>query len=127
MKNTRALVMLVVSILIGISVTALAVGWVANKGAIASNKVVVAVMDIELGSRLNSQMLTTIDWPSGSLPEGAFADLKELQDRVVKTSIQRGEALLNSKLAPLGTQGGLSAVIAEGKRAMTVRDRKSVV
>ena len=121
MKNTRALMMLVISVLVGIAVTALAVGWVANKGAIASNKVVVAVMDIELGSRLNSQMLTTIDWPSGSLPEGAFADLKELQDRVVKTSIQRGEALLNAKLAPLGTQGGLSAVIAEGKRAMTVR------
>ena len=121
MKNTRAIVMLVISVLVGIAVTALAVGWVANKGAIASNKVVVAVMDIELGSRLNSQMLTAIDWPSGSLPEGAFADLKELQDRVVKTSIQRGEALLNAKLAPLGTQGGLSAVIAEGKRAMTVR------
>ena len=121
MKNTRAIVMLFISVLVGIAVTALAVGWVANKGAIASNKVVVAVMDIELGSRLNSQMLTTIDWPSGSLPEGAFADLKELQDRVVKTSIQRGEALLNAKLAPLGTQGGLSAVIAEGKRAMTVR------
>ena len=121
MKNTRAIVMLVISVLVGIAVTALAVGWVANKGAIASNKVVVAVMDIELGSRLNSQMLTTIDWPSGSLPQGAFADLKELQDRVVKTSIQRGEALLNAKLAPLGTQGGLSAVIAEGKRAMTVR------
>ena len=121
MKNTRAIVMLVISVLVGIAVTALAVGWVANKGAIASNKVVVAVMDIELGSRLNSQMLTTIDWPSGSLPQGAFADLKELQDRVVKTSIQRGEALLNAKLAPLGTQGGLSAVIADGKRAMTVR------
>ena len=121
MKNTRAIVMLFISVLVGIAVTALAVGWVANKGAIASNKVVVAVMDIELGSRLNSQMLTAIDWPSGSLPQGAFADLKELQDRVVKTSIQRGEALLNAKLAPLGTQGGLSAVIAEGKRAMTVR------
>ena len=121
MKNTRAIVMLFISVLVGIAVTALAVGWVANKGAIASNKVVVAVMDIELGSRLNSQMLTAIDWPSGSLPEGAFADLKELQDRVVKTSIQRGEALLNAKLAPLGTQGGLSAVIADGKRAMTVR------
>ena len=121
MKNTRAIVMLFISVLVGIAVTALAVGWVANKGAIASNKVVVAVMDIELGSRLNSQMLTTIDWPSGSLPQGAFADLKELQDRVVKTSIQRGEALLNAKLAPLGTQGGLSAVIADGKRAMTVR------
>ena len=113
--------MLAISILVGIAVTALAVSWVAQKGAIASNKVVVAVMDIELGSRLNPQMLTTVDWPSGSLPQGAFADAKELQDRVVKTSIQRGEAILNAKLAPVGTQGGLSAVITEGKRAMTVR------
>lgn len=121
MKNTRALIMLTISILVGISVTALAVSWVAQKGSIASNKVVVAVMDIELGSRLNPQMLTTVDWPSGSLPQGAFADVKELQDRVVKTSIQRGEAILNAKLAPVGTQGGLSAVITEGKRAMTVR------
>ena len=121
MKNTRAVAMLIVSIVLGLAVSALAVGWVSQKGAIASNKVVVAVMDIELGSRLNPQMLTTVDWPSGSLPQGAFADAKELQDRVVKTSIQRGEAILNAKLAPVGTQGGLSAVITEGKRAMTVR------
>ena len=121
MKNTRAVGMLIVSIVLGLAVTALAVVWVAQKGAIASNKVVVAVMDIELGSRLNPQMLTTVDWPSGSMPQGAFADLKNLEDRVVKTSIQRGEAILNAKLAPVGTQGGLSAVITDGKRAMTVR------
>lgn len=121
MKNTRAIGMLIVSIVLGLAVTALAVVWVAQKGAIASNKVVVAVMDIELGSRLNPQMLTTVDWPSGSMPQGAFVDLKNLEDRVVKTSIQRGEAILNAKLAPVGTQGGLSAVITDGKRAMTVR------
>lgn len=121
MKNTRALGMLIVSIVLGLAVSALAVGWVSQKGSIASNKVVVAVMDIELGSKLNPQMLTIVDWPSGSLPQGAFADFKDLQDRVVKTSIQRGEAILSAKLAPVGTQGGLSAVITEGKRAMTVR------
>jgi len=121
MKNTRAVVMLVVSVILGLAVTALAVGWVSQKGSVASNKVVVAVMDIELGSRLNPQMLTTVDWPSGSMPQGAFSDVKDLPDRVVKTSIQRGEAILNGKLAPVGTQGGLSAVITEGKRAMTVR------
>jgi pilus assembly protein CpaB len=121
MKNTRAVGMLIVSIVLGLAVTALAVVWVAQKGAIASNKVVVAVMDIELGSRLSPQMLTTVDWPSGSMPQGAFTELKNLEDRVVKTSIQRGEAILNAKLAPVGTQGGLSAVITDGKRAMTVR------
>ena len=61
MKNARAAVMLFISILLGLGVTALAVVWVAQKGAIASNKVVVAAMDIELGNRLNPQMLKTVD------------------------------------------------------------------
>ena len=121
MKNARAVWMLIVSLMLGLVVTAMAVVWVGQKGSIDSNKVVVAAMDIELGSRLNPQMLSTVDWPSGSIPVGAFGDLKEVQDRVVKTSIQRGEAILASRLATIGTQGGLSAVIAEGKRAMTVR------
>jgi len=121
MKNTRAAVMLIISIVLGLIATAFAVTWVSQRASIAANKVVVAAMDIELGSRLNPQMLTSVDWPSGSVPQGAFADLQSLQDRVVKTSIQRGEAILDAKLAPLGTQGGLSAVIAQGKRAMTVR------
>lgn len=121
MKNARAVGVLAVSVVLGVVVTMMAVAWVAQKGTISSNKVAVAAMDIELGSKLNPQMLTTVDWPSGSVPQGAFQDAKELQDRVVKTSIQRGEPILNARLAPIGTQGGLSAVIADGKRAMTVR------
>lgn len=121
MKNARAVWMLGISVILGFAATAMAVGWVSHKGNIASSKVVVAVVDIEMGSRLTPQMLSTVDWPSGSMPPGAFDDIKILQDRVLRSSIQRGEAILNSKLAPLGTQGGLSAVIAEGKRAMTVR------
>ena len=62
-----------------------------------------------------------MDWPSGSVPDGAFKDVKDLQDRVVKAGVLRGEAIVERKLAPAGTKGGLSAVIAEGKRAMTVR------
>jgi len=121
MNNAKALGMLVLSMILGLVVTAYAVDWVSRKGTIESNKVVVASSDIELGSKLNLQMLTTVDWPSGSVPQGAFTELKDLQDRVVRISVQRGEAVLASKLAPIGTQGGLSAVISEGKRAMTVR------
>jgi pilus assembly protein CpaB len=94
---------------------------VAQRGNIASTKVVVAAVDIELGSKINPQMLTTSDWPSESVPPGAFKDVNEIQDRVVKASVLRGEAIVDRKLSPVGTQGGLSAVIAEGKRAMTVR------
>src|SRR5687767_2851573 len=121
MRNPKAIAMLVLSVLIGLGATLIAAGWVAQQGQMASTKVVVAAGDIELGSRLNAQMLKTIDWPSGSIPPGAVTDLAPLRDRVVKTSVMRGEPILESKLAPVGTKGGLSAVIPEGKRAMTVR------
>lgn len=121
MKNIKALGLLLLAAVIGLGAAVYAAGWVSQQGSIASNKVVVAVTDIELGSKINPQMLSTIDWPSGSVPAGAFKEIKDVQDRVVKVGVLRGEAILEGKLAPVGTLGGLSAVIAEGKRAMTVR------
>ena len=121
MKNPKAIAMLVLSVVIGLVATVVASGWVAQQGHASSNKVVVAAVDIELGSRLNPQLLKTVDWPSGSVPAGALSDPQVLQDRVVKTSVLRGEPVLEAKLAPMGSSGGLSAVIPEGKRAITVR------
>src|SRR5437879_1218715 len=121
MKNIKAMGLLFLALVIGLVAAVYAAGWVSKQGSIASNKVVVAVVDIELGNKIMPQMLSTVDWPSASVPAGAFKEIKDLQDRVVKVSVLRGEAILDGKLAPPGTKGGLSAVIAEGKRAMTVR------
>lgn len=121
MKNLKALGLIVLALVIGLAAAAYATGLVSRQAGIASNKVVIAAVDIELGSKINAEMLSTLDWPAGSMPPGAFKDAKQLQDRIVKVGIMRGEPLLEGKLAPLGTLGGLSAVIAEGKRAMTVR------
>ena len=121
MKNIKAIGLLLLALTMGLAAAVYAATWVSRQGNVGSNKVVVAAVDIELGSKINPQMLTVTDWPSGSMPPGAFKDIKELQDRVVKVSVLRGDAVLERKLAPVGTQGGLSAVIADGKRAMTVR------
>lgn len=88
-----------------------------NKG----NKVAVAAVDVEIGAKLSPEMLKLVDWPPSSVPPGAFEDLPALEGRVVRTSVTRGEPFIETKLAPVGTKGGLSAVVAEGKRAMTVR------
>jgi pilus assembly protein CpaB len=92
-----------------------------HQAKVASSKVVVAAQDIDLGTPLTLQMLKVADWPKGSAPAGATEDPKALDARVVKTSLLRGEPILESKLAPLGAVGGLSAVISKGNRAMTVR------
>lgn len=119
-RNAKALGMLLLAVVAGLAAAIYAAGWVSQR-ANSSQKVVVAAVDIELGSKINPQMLTVVEWPSVSVPEGAFKDVNELQDRVLKVGLMRGDAVLERKLAPAGTQGGLSAVIAEGKRAMTVR------
>ena len=121
MKNLKAFAMLAMAVLIGLAAAVYAARWAAQRGNVTASRVVVAAVDIELGSRINPQMLTTVEWPAGSVPSGAFDDAKALQDRVARVGIPRGDAVLERKLAPPGTTGGLSAVIAEGKRAMTVR------
>jgi len=121
MRNIKALSLLVLAAVFALGAALYAARWVAQRAGLAATKVVVAAVDVELGSKLNPQMLTTVDWPNGSLPPGAFTDIKDLQERVVKTSVLRGDAIVERKLAPAGTRGGLSAVIADGKRAMTVR------
>jgi len=121
MKNPRAFLMIVISIGIAAGVVYYASRYMSQQGAVASSKVVVAAQDIDLGTPLTLQMLKVADWPKGSVPAGATEDPKTLDTRVVKISLLRGEPILESKLAPLGSTGGLSAVISKGNRAMTVR------
>lgn len=121
MKNTRAMLMIGFSLLIGLVAVVLAARWLSQQASLATTQVVVASRDIDLGSVLNASMLQGATWPSGSIPSGAISDLKAVDGRVVKTSVLRGEPILDAKLAPEGTKGGLSAVIGEGKRAITVK------
>ena len=121
MKNPRAVIMIVISVSIGLGAVILASNWMSNQAIVASSKVVVAASDIDIGSPLTTQMLTLSDWPKGSMPKGAYTDIKALDTRVLKISLLRGEPVLESKLAPIGATGGLSAVIGKGNRAMTVR------
>lgn len=121
MKNVRALVMLLIAAVAGLGAVALASRWMLDRSSGSTAKVAVAAVDINLGQRLNPEFIKMVDWPSGSLPPGAFVDAQKLDGRVMKTSVLRGEPILDGKLTPLGTQGGLSAVIAQGHRAITVR------
>lgn len=121
MKNTRALLMVGISLLAGLLAILFAARWLNQQTSIATRKVAVAATDLGVGQQIGADQIKLVDWPSGAVPAGAFADAAALQDRVSRTNMLRDEPILESKLAPKGTKGGLSAVIAEGKRAITVR------
>jgi len=121
MRNRKAVIMIGFSVLMGLVAVILAAKWLGQRASLATSQVVVAARDVQLGTALTADMLKTVEWPSNALPDGASTDLKALETRVVRTALQRGEAILDKKLAPVGTRGGLSAVISEGKRAVSVR------
>jgi len=121
MKNKRAVIVMTLAILFGLAAVLLASNWLLRQPAATSGRIVVAATDINIGQRLTPEMLKLVDWPAHSVPKGAFDDPQKLGGRVLKTSIQSGEPLSEAKLAPSGTLGGLSALITEGKRAITVR------
>lgn len=121
MKNLRILFMLLVATVAGLSAVLLASRWLLQQGGNSITKVAVATTDINLGERLSPEVVKLVDWPASSLPPGAIQDQRTIDGRVTKASLTRGEPVLESKLTPVGTKGGLSAVIADGKRAITVR------
>jgi pilus assembly protein CpaB len=121
MNNRRALLMMALAIVLGLAAVALASRWLLRQTPGSASRIVAAAADVSLGQRLTSEMLKTMDWPADSLPRGALRDPAKLVGRVLKTSVLRDEPLSEGKLAPSGTVGGLSALISEGKRAITVR------
>ncbi len=112
---------LLVAMLAGLAAVVLGVRWLQAKSASGGNGIAVAAVELQLGSRIAPEAIRLVEWPSGSIPNGAFTDLAKLDGRVALTGIQPGEPILESRLAPEGTKGGLSAVVPEGKRAITVR------
>jgi pilus assembly protein CpaB len=121
MKNKRALAVMAVAVLFGLAAVVLASRWLLMQPGSASGRIVVAASDINLGQRLAPEMLKLVEWPTDSVPKGAFSDPQKLAGRVLRSSVLVGEPVSEAKLAPAGTVGGLSALIAEGKRAITVR------
>lgn len=121
MKNLRIFSMLLIAAIAGLAAVMFASRWLMQQSNNGITKVAVAAADVELGQRLSPEFVKLVDWPATSLPPGAVTDVQSLNGRVVKASLTRGEPVLETKLTPVGTAGGLSAVIAEGKRAITVR------
>jgi pilus assembly protein CpaB len=85
------------------------------------NNVVVAKVDIPLGTKIEASQLTAVQFPSDAIPEGAFDKPEKLVGRVTVVGVAARETVTDFKLAPEGSQGGLSAVIPAGYRAMTVK------
>ncbi len=95
----------------------------ANK-PIETQTIVVASRPLRFGAELSSSSLREIAWPSDAVPAGAFTKISDLVSngrRVVLTAIEANEPILSSKITGPGQRATLSAMIADGMRAVTIR------
>ncbi len=86
----------------------------------STTTIVAAAKDLKIGMILAPADLTS-EQVVGSIPPGAILDKKNAIGRGVVANIYSGEAILDSRLAPLGSGGGLAATIKQGMRACAIR------
>ena len=108
---------------------ALALGIVAAAWSLLTGKndvgdvqtIVVAVADIRPGVPITANQLRTAQWPTKILSAGSFSKTELVVGRVARQPFTANEPILEPRLASRDSKGGLSSLIAPGKRAISVR------
>lgn len=87
---------------------------------VPTSQVVVAARDVQLGNILKDGdvKLASI---SGTPPKGSILKVQDAIGRGVVSDVYEGEPVLEPRLAPPGSGGGLAATIPPGMRACAVR------
>src|SRR6266852_540129 len=123
MRNKRLIIALTGAVLCGILAVMLITRYLSSVQAYTKDlgNVVVAKTEIPLGGKITAEQLTLAPIPNGSTPQGAWRNVDQVVGRVAITPIGIREPVTSLKLAPEGMGAGLSAVIPEGYRAMTLK------
>ncbi|HYK21688.1 MAG TPA: Flp pilus assembly protein CpaB, partial [Pyrinomonadaceae bacterium] len=123
MRNKRFFIVLVGALIFGVLAAVTVSKYLSSAQAYTKNmtKVAVAKVAIPLGSKIIPEQIMVVQFPKESTPDGAFDSPEKLAGRVAVINIAAREPITESRLAPEGTSAGLSAVIPEGYRAMTVK------
>jgi pilus assembly protein CpaB len=123
MRNKRFFIVLVGALLFGLLAAFSVSRYLSSAKAYTNNltRVAVAKVAIPVGTKIIPEQVMVVQFPKESTPDGAFESPDKLAGRVAITNIAPREPITEARLAPEGTAGGLSAVIPEGYRAMTVK------
>ncbi len=122
--NRRLLIILLSALVIALISTYIVYRMVGAKLNVAkpqaTTSIVAAAKDIKLGMILGPTDLTSLQ-VVGQIPQGAILDKKNAIGRGVISNIYSGEAILDNRLAPMGSGGGLAATIKQGMRACAIK------
>jgi len=69
------------------------------------SRIAVAKVSIPVGTKINAEQVTMVQFPKESTPDGAFETAEKLVGRVAIMNIAPREPITESRLAPSGTAG----------------------
>ena len=130
----RALLQMTLAIVLALMAGLLVFRWLATNRpvqvqpkaeTVQTVPVTVAARPLPRGTLITEDMLKTARYIEDSVPEGAVLDRSVLPGRVLALPVGPGEPVTEFRLYPDDVKtGGVSAMIAPGKRAMAVKGNK---
>ncbi|MBN2104599.1 Flp pilus assembly protein CpaB [bacterium] len=82
--------------------------------------VILANVHLPIGTKIEESNVRRIAWPAKLLPKDHYSEISQVVGRVMKAEAFPGDVIIESKLAPIGSEGGFSSIIPPGMRALTV-------
>ena len=127
----QTVIALVVAVVLGLFAVYLANAYLGRgdekvaAAQMGTTKVAVAAIPLDYGSELTPDKVKFVDYPTTSLPTGAFSNYNQLapqgKKRVVLRPIALNEAILANKLAGEGLGASIAYLLPDGMRAAAVR------
>lgn len=132
-KTTRSILQMTLALVLALAAGLLVFRWLAARTpaapapqvAVQTVQIVVAAADLNKGVKLEPSMLRMVPFVAGSEPPQSFHEIQAISGRVLSMPVGKGEALTGLRLAAEDVKlGGISALVAPGKRAMAVKGNK---
>ena len=128
--QSRNWVLLGIAVAIGLFAVLLANAWFSGveqqqggpAGEQKFTRIVVATQPLEFGGRLTNQNVRLQDWPTASVPQGAFSSMPDAltDNRVALRPIVPGEPVLASNVSGADGRATLAGLLPAGMRAVSV-------
>lgn len=124
MNRSRLLLIGFVALLLGTFVSVMVYRTLQAKASTdnqAGTDVVIAATDIPVGAKLEEKDVKLVRLPAADLPPNAYHKKTSVLGRGAVVAINKGEFILNNKLAPETAGYGMPSLIPPGMRAVSVR------
>jgi pilus assembly protein CpaB len=128
--NWKNLTSLLVAIVMGLAALWIGRNIILGKQTITKAdgdfvQVIIANRDLEPGHLIAAEDVTTAKWPVDAVSKTVFTDNKAVVGRAVLTPVVKGQTMFDGLLAAPGSEGGLTALVPDGMRAVAVEITES--